>query len=57
MALKEYHHRQKRIAKSTLRLGQKGTKYLGAIWRPRYKMWEMSYDDALALGLADHVAA
>jgi hypothetical protein len=31
-------------------------KQLGAIWRPRHKLWEMSYDDAIALGLEARVA-
>jgi hypothetical protein len=31
-------------------------KQLGAIWRPRHKLWEMSYDDAIALGLEACVA-
>ncbi len=30
-------------------------KHLGAIWRPRQKLWEMSYEDVVALGLEHRV--
>ena len=29
----------------------------GAIWRPRQKLWEMRYDDIVALGLESRVVA
>jgi hypothetical protein len=31
-------------------------KAAGAIWRPRQKLWEMPWQTALSLGLADRVA-
>lgn len=32
-------------------------KNAGGIWRPRHKLWEMRYDDVVALGLEDRVVA
>jgi hypothetical protein len=29
-------------------------KQRGAIWRPRQKLWEMTYEDVVALGLEHH---
>ncbi len=31
-------------------------KSVGAIWRPRQKLWEMRYEDVVALGLESRVA-
>jgi len=31
-------------------------KQLGAIWRPRHKLWEMTYGNVVALGLEDRIA-
>ena len=45
-----------RIEYGEMELREKA-KHLGAIWRPRHKLWEMGYDDALVLGLAGRVAA
>jgi hypothetical protein len=30
-------------------------KATGAIWRPRHKLWEMRYEDVVALGLEERV--
>jgi hypothetical protein len=32
-------------------------KAAGAVWRPRQKLWEMRYEDVIALGLEARVAA
>jgi len=32
-------------------------KTTGAIWRPRHKLWEMCYEDIVALGLESRVVA
>ena len=32
-------------------------KAAGGIWRPRQKLWEMRYEDVVALGLEERVAA
>jgi hypothetical protein len=32
-------------------------KTAGGIWRPRHKLWEMSYEDVVALGLESRVVA
>jgi hypothetical protein len=32
-------------------------KSAGAIWRPRHKLWEMRYEDIVALGLESRVVA
>jgi hypothetical protein len=32
-------------------------KSAGGIWRPRHKLWEMRYDDIVALGLESRVVA
>ncbi|AGA91295.1 hypothetical protein Thimo_2571 [Thioflavicoccus mobilis 8321] len=32
-------------------------KEAGGIWRPRHKLWELQYDDVVALGLESRVVA
>jgi hypothetical protein len=36
---------------------QEKVKAAGGIWRPRQKLWEMRYEDVVALGLESRVVA